>query len=63
MIDIKVYREYWEGVQKRVPEIKKVLPLSLIHIYERFRKVALGIYRQAGIIEFTTIETTPIKNV
>lgn len=31
--------------------------------YERFRKVALGIYRQAGIIDFTTLETTPIKNV
>lgn len=29
--------------------------------YERFRKVALGIYRQAGIIDFTTLETTPIK--
>lgn len=23
MIDIKVYREYWEGVQKRIPEIKE----------------------------------------
>lgn len=29
--------------------------------YERFRKVALGIYRKAGIIDFTTLETTPIK--
>ena len=29
MIDIKVYREYWEGVQKRIPEIKKVLPFTL----------------------------------
>ena len=29
MIDIKVYREYWEGVQKRVPEIKKVLPVTI----------------------------------
>lgn len=29
--------------------------------YERFRKVAIGIYRKAGIIDFTTLETTPIK--
>ena len=29
MIDIKVYREYWEGVQKRIPEIKKVLPVTI----------------------------------
>ena len=31
--------------------------------YERFRKVALGIYRQSVTIDFTTLETTPIKNV
>ena len=29
MIDIKVYREYWEGVQKRIPEIKKVLTVTI----------------------------------
>ena len=29
MIDLKVYREYWEGVQKRIPEIKKMLPVTI----------------------------------
>ena len=31
--------------------------------YERFRKVALGIYRQAGIIDFATLITLPITNI
>ena len=43
MIDIKVYREYWEGVQKRVPEIKKVLPVT---IDEEMSKTIQGLSKE-----------------
>ena len=47
--------------------MKDMKKWQLSHIdrrnYERFRQVPLGIYRQAGIIDCTTLETTPIKNV
>ena len=35
MINIKVYREYWEGVQKRIPEIKKVLPVTIDEVMSK----------------------------
>lgn len=53
---------------KNVPElIKDMKKWQLSPIdrrnYERFRKVAIGIYRQAGTIDFTTLQTTPIRNI
>ncbi len=42
-IDIKVYREYWEGVQKRIPEMKKVLPVT---IDEEMSKTIQGLSKE-----------------
>lgn len=29
MMNIKVHREYWEGVRKRIPKMEKVLPITI----------------------------------
>lgn len=52
MIDIKVYREYWEGVQKRVPEIKKVLPVT---IDEEMSKTIQGLSKEECPVLFILI--------
>ena len=52
MIDIKVYREYWEGVQKRIPEIKKVLPVT---IDEEMSKTIQGLSKEECPVLFILI--------
>lgn len=52
MIDIKIYREYWEGVQKRIPGIKKILPVT---IDEEMSKTIQGISKDDCPVLFTLI--------
>ena len=52
MINIKVYREYWEGVQKRIPEIKKVLPVT---IDEEMSKTIQGLSKEECPVLFILI--------
>lgn len=52
MIDIKIYREYWEGVQKRIPGIKKLLPVT---IDEEMSKTIQGISKDDCPVLFTLI--------
>lgn len=52
MIDIKVYREYWEGIQKRIPEIKKVLPVT---IDEEMSKTIQGLSKEECPVLFILI--------
>lgn len=52
MIDIKIYREYWEGVQKRIPGIKKILPVT---IDEEMSKTIQGISKDDCPVLFILI--------
>lgn len=52
MIDIKIYREYWEGVQKRIPDIKKILPVT---IDEEMSKTIQGISKDDCPVLFILI--------
>lgn len=60
MIDIKVYREYWEGVQKRIPEIKKVLPVT---IDEEMSKTIQGLSKEECPVLFILIQVTFINRL
>ena len=52
MIDLKIYREYWEGVQKRIPGIKKILPVT---IDEEMSKTIQGISKDDCPVLFILI--------
>lgn len=52
MIDIKIYREYWEGVQKRIPGIKQILPVT---IDEEMSKTIQGISKDDCPVLFILI--------
>ena len=54
----RVYREYWEGVQKRIPEIKKVLPVT---IDEEMSKTIQGLSKEECPVLFIPVSYTHLK--